>query len=303
MKKTNIIFNTLTTLLLCIFSLKTYAVLPEGLQQIRYSISMSNAVKLWKKKDTAPAYMNGGVDGKNKFTYHQLEYHVGLAKGFQIDTGLSFGNSEMVKGSEGGSVAGDTQSGIQDLSLGTEKSLWINNFYSLSGSFNYKYRFQTGKSSIYSESPDTFISLSDGTNHLSFGLVNNFSFNKLFSAHLLFNYILRDNDLADQYTIQLLLPFNVTESLQVGLGLNLLQTLGGLDIGGTGFSDEVTNRSGGNSKIKAFSAVKEEVLGTSVFIAYVIDTSWSIDIYAHQKLQGRNTDVSTSYGLGVNLLF
>ena len=78
--------------------------------------------------------------------------------------------------------------------------------------------------------------------------------------------------------------------------------MGGPDIGTPAFGKQVGLRSGGNSKVKAFSIVNEEILGFTLFAGYQITGAWAVETYWNKKIKGRNTDAAKSFGFGVNYL-
>ena len=285
-------------LTLVLLSSSAFAALPTGLKVFRYGLFVSQAESLWIND----RQQDFGENGKTQFIYNSLSMKYGWFHGIEFNGEVTYANTEMKRGTEGGSVAGDKQSGISAIKLGTGKSILSKGSYSLEGLFEISHPFNRGANSDFKDSPDVFIARNDGSIHYSFGVTQSFTFNELFSATLQSIYIARDSGLPDQIKFDLFLSLNATDKISLGLALNMKDTLGGLDLGTPEFAAEVPVRSGGNERIRAFSLVNEEVFGASVFSTYQIDGKWSVDAYVNKKLDGRNTDVATSYGTGITFL-
>lgn len=273
--------------------------LPQGMQIFRYGLYYSFAESLWINRRRK----NYGGEGKTVFQTHTLTHTYGLLENLQIDSEIAYSRTKMSKGTEGGSSEGDSKSQISAISVGATYELWKNNWYSLDGVFSIKHPWYVGPSSDYDKSPDTFISPNDGSIHYNLGVKNNFYFSKKVSLQTLLKFIFRSGEPKDQLSLDLYLPIYLTQKLQVGPGFNYLRTFGGPDIGTAAFTSQVGLRGAGNTgRVRAFSVVNEEVYGLSFFFAYHFSQKWTVDAFVNKQIDGRNTDIATSTGVGLSFL-
>ncbi len=287
----------------CFFGLTetAWSILPDGIKKIRYGLNYSSSEKLWKAKDAPIKYYNN--DGKASMLAHSLEYAQGFKYNIELNAKVTYSKTEMLEGSEGGTTKGDTRSGISNISIFGSKLLFQRGNFRSTGLVGIKHPFYEGPSSDYNESPDVFIAPNDGSIHYILGLTPSYSLTKRINLQSDFRYMVRSGEPKDQYTIDFIASYFASEKFTLGVGYNFLRTLGGPDIGTPGFSRQVQLRSGGNSKVKAFSVVKEYRDGMSLFLAYAPNIKYLIDLYYNKVLDGRNTDSSQSIGLGFSYFF
>lgn len=279
MKAINILVFILFT-----FSRYTNAgTLPEGIAIFRIDSNVTSSKALWMGTTLADYEANG----ETRLVSSGVSLIMGF-KNLQVDTRITYADFSMLSGKMGDAKAGDTNSGLQDVAFKLSQSIFESEFYDLDGFFGVR---APGSN----KSADTFLALNNGNTNYEFGLVNEFKMdNSIFSNTLKYNYR-PDPVQGDQIYLDLgyRLQFKRTS---FGLLLSQLKTNGGVDIGSDQFDNLMTARGGK----PPFSSVKEEYQAVGLTGDFWLTRSTSLDWVLSKKISGRNTDVGSSFGLGIN---
>lgn len=276
-------------------------ILPKGKNHVTYQGLYSTAEKLWKKKEDTPTRY--GRRGKTRFLHHQLGYFRGITAKFQVRASLSYSQTKMKRGEEGGSLEGDQVNRLSGFGLGGDYLCLNREKLAIICGLSFRHPIYSGPTGDFSRSPDIFIAPNDGSIHYNGNLVVVYRLRDFVSLNLYVSYRLRSGEPKDQILADLFVPLFIGSKFSIGPGLNYLTTLGGVDIGTPGFVDQVGKRSGGNTKVKAFSIVKEVVLGGSIKANYQLSSKVDLNTLVNQKFSGRNTDKSTSFIFGFGYTF
>ena len=277
----------------------SWAMLPEGIRKMRYGLNYSTAKKLWMGDKVK--YFND--DGKTSFLSHSLEYAQGFPHNIQGQAHITYASVSMLQGNEGGTVEGDVRHGLSQISLSLNKHLFAKNKFNLTGYFGLKHPIHLGPSNDEKTSPDVFIAPNDGSFHTVIGITPSVALSPALELRSNLQYRFRSGTPKNQSSLDLFLSHFTNENLTLGIGYNLLRTWGGPDIGTPEFAEQVSLRSGNNSKIKAFSVVKESRDGVSALITYAPNPRYLIDAYYNRTIKGRNTDAADSLGAGIHYFF
>lgn len=271
-------------------SLSTHAgVLPKKTKLIRIGTSVSTANALWQGEDAT----DFGDDGERRAVSNDLTYSVGLGNRWQLDVKAIYMKAEMTKGQAADAIEDDKEEGLSEISVMGTKS------WKTQSKLKQVSRFGLGApgSSNGYESEEMFLAVNEGTTKLYLGHGFSFKTTKRQSIDLDLNYTHR---------FEARKPDSITAQLRYAIGfkkfgivpyIDYYNALGGIDIG----SDEFGARSAELSKVKpraVFSQKAEQFTGVGINSYYVIKPKWIVDFFYMKKVEGKNTDVGTNYGIG-----
>jgi hypothetical protein len=289
-------------------------VLDDGAQTVFVDYSQTSAHSLWKGNSDENYFCNNSGTGAScdtgiaKTTYktYSLNYGRGFAWGLQADFRLSYATSIIEHGTHPALLVGPVdskQSEISEVSLKLTKNLISTSAHSTNVYFQYK--SPGGNSEVANP---TFLAVNDFSTHMVLGVTESLSLIKNWRWVLDVNYTKRSRaDLldsfelpADQINVALDLPYQLSERVNVGVGMVMRHTTSGPDIGGSDWGT-INAAAGG---IPAFYAIKEQFIGYSMSGSYYFPKSntW-IGASRFTKLSGRNTDQSSTWALfyGLNI--
>lgn len=274
---------------LLLFTLLTFGIyvnagtLPEGIAIFRIDSNVTSSKALWMGTTLADYEANG----ETRLVSSGMSLLMGF-KNLQVDTRITYADFSMHSGKMGDAKAGDKNSGLQEVAFKLSQSIFDSEFYALDGFFGVR---APGSN----KTADTFLALNNGNTNYEFGLVNEFKMDSsIFSITLKYNYR-PDPVQGDQFYLDFgyRLQFKRTS---FGLLFSQLKTNGGVDIGSIQFDNLMTVRGGK----PPFSSVKEEYQAVGLTGDFWLTRSTSLDWILSKKIVGRNTDVGSSFGLGIN---
>ena len=273
-------------ILLSIFTYSNYVsagTLPEGMSIFRIDTSITSSKALWMGATLADYEANG----ETRLVSSGISLLMGF-KNLQIDTRITYADFSMLSGKMGDAKAGDTNSGLQEVGFKMSQSMFDSDSYALDAFFGVR---APGSN----KSADTFLALNNGNTNYEFGFVNEFKMdNSVFSNTLKYNSR-PDPVQGDQFYFDLGYRMQLKRA-SFGLLISQLKTNGGVDIGSPEF-DKLMTAKGGKPP---FSSVKEEYQAIGLTGDFWLTRSTSLDWILSKKIGGRNTDVGSSFGLGIN---
>jgi hypothetical protein len=264
-----------------------------GLRQhfIRQELGYHSATGLWKS-DEATSYGSGNsVDVYGAGTI----LGVGLGNKYEIDVNVQFTKSEIKYTGGGGWLS-------QILMMEKHKHLetfseigfrLIKQAYLSSDNSNdlmiYTGFKTPGDSYI---TPDSYVSSSDGITKFDFGLTWQWTQGD-FGVSVDYRYTYRPGLLADISTLNVSLPYTLSQNKAVGVNITYLDTLGGYELSDPEFM----------MKGMPFSMKKEKFLFSTLYFGYVLSKQTVIDTGIASRFYGRNTDNGTSIYAGLTYYY
>jgi hypothetical protein len=227
-------------------------------------------------------------DGQTRFQSVHNDFEFAINKKIDFLTGLSFAQSEMVKGNMGGVSTGDKRSHLNRVSVGASFDVYEgDSFFSTIG-------IVLSHPGSTKESPANFISLNDGAEHIEFFWQGSTVF-KRFSLHSSLRLIKKFNRVPDAYLIDVKVPVLLSNKVELGLGGNYVHSMSGLTIGEGAWLSIAAP--------KPFQLVKERYLGASLFGSYNLLDTYNLGLIYTRRVWGRNVDIASSLGFSFSLLF
>ncbi len=269
------------------------AILTKNNGYFHSRVSYSTSSSLWLRGDEKSDYSGAALLGNSEKAtrnYYQvgLKTYWGLGYGFQIGGGLQYGIVHLSNAPILGAAEGDTRSQISEISFETSYQAIKRKNWDLITTLRYLHPGKQGR-----RHPE-FLSFNDFASFLEFELKHNWKSGKI-SLMSLGKYKKTITTLGNNHFIfEENISYQFYEKVSFGLGLDFLNTDGGFDVADTGFNNFITTQ--------GFLPVwnkKESWLGLSITGDYRINDTWIADAYIHRKILGKNTDISTTIGLGI----
>ena len=102
----------------------------------------------------------------------------------------------------------------------------------------------------------------------------------------------------NHYILEEKLLYNLKPNFSFGIGIDYLDTDKGYDVLDDGFLGEFTD----SGHLPVWDR-KEQWLGASLIGVYNYKGIYHFDGFIHKKIQGRNTDIATTIGVGWGRVF
>jgi hypothetical protein len=285
-----------------IFSTISFAdVYPEDVSSFRQGFYQGSATGLWTGGGDNEL-VDFGESGETLETAYSLDIIMGVGKDWQVESQLQYKNREMKSGSEGGIPEGKSRGHLSNIQFGATKSIYKKAKTSGEFSLHYSHPGRSGNSEKPADSPDSFLALNKGAQRFILQSRNHYQFTSKISLDYTVGYIYRLGDPADQFTIDLISSYALSKKLYLGFGMKYLNTLGGIDVSSSEFSEEGSSRrggAGGSSEVNAFSILREVSLSSALTIGYRLKNNIFLDGFYSEVLEGENRDKAKTLGLGV----
>ena len=257
--------------------------LPEGMALFRFDSSVTSSKSLWMG--------NAPTDYENNGETRLVSSGISLLMGFknlQVDTRITYAEFSMLSGKMADAKGGDVNAGLQEVAFKLSQTLFESDFYGLDGFF-------AVRAPGSNKSPDTFLALNNGNTNYEFGFINEFKMDSsVFSNTIKYNDR-PDPIQGDQFYFDLGYRLQFKKS-SFGFLFSQLKTNGGVDIGSAQFESLMTAKGGK----PPFSSVKEEYQAIGITGDFWLTRSTALDWILSKKISGRNTDIGSSFGFGIN---
>ena len=257
--------------------------LPEGVSVVSGTVSQSNASKLWIGDDESD--FPGGLETTKRTL--GLYFAEGISGPRQIEFGMSYAHHEIT---EGESATENSHDGVQAVQFGMKKSYFADDVQVLNLGVGVR-------AAGDDESADRFLAINDGATKYDLVMEYSRAFSG-FSLESIVKYTIRPNkDQGDQVMVDLGASFSFGG---VGLTpfLSQLSTLDGPDLGDEEFSQLTSER--GSS---AYSTIAESYLVAGLRSQIQVGQGLFLAPFVQAKIQGKNTEKSTSFGLSLAQVF
>lgn len=276
-------------------------VYPVGVSSYRQGVYQTTASQLWTGGGENQL-VDFGESGETIENSYSLSMVRGLGNKWQFETQLFYKNRKMKSGTEGGIKKGKERGHLSNIQIGVVKSIITGKNKSSEVAIHFSHPGNSGNSQSPNKSPDSFLALNKGAQKLLLQSRNHLQLNSKLSFDYGLEYAYRFGDPADQITLDFISNYAISNKVFIGIGVKYLNTLGGIDVSSSEFSDESNSRRGGDagsSEINAFSIVREISLSSALTVGYRLRSDIFLDGYYSEVLDGENRDKAKTIGMGV----
>ena len=258
------------------------------------SVSLSTSKALWLKGDQKQDYQGEGLlaGGPNQATRNYWQYsfdgYYSPFEDWEFFSGVRIGTVKLSNGPFLGAKENETNSQISEMHLGAGYRIYKKRYHEYYANLKY---IHPGK---YGRRHPEFLSFNDFSQYLQLSLSSKHYFKKWEVSPLLMYKRKTAGPGNSHAGAELKGLYQLNSRLKFGPGFDYFTTFGGRDVA----DDDFVAFTLRNDFFPVWNK-KEKWLGLSMFAAYLLPESFIVDFYVHRKLWGENTDISTTFSIGI----